>query len=154
MSSPSDHFECRWQASRLLLTAYLGAQALALFSLYCLDISPWAAALGALLCVAHGALVLPRAILLTHDLAYAGLRRDIDGWQIWSGRGSWQPVHLCNDSVVLPLIVILRFRLVCNGRLQRRVRSACIPCDAVAPDVHRRLRVRLKFSRRGSAEPG
>lgn len=154
MSSPSDHFECRWQASRLLLTAYLGAQALALFSLYCLDIPWWAAGLGALLCLAHSALALPRAVLLTHDQAYAGLRRDIDGWQIWSRRGSWQPVHLCNDSVVLPLIVVLRFRLVCNGRLQRRVRSACIPCDAIAPDVHRRLRVRLKFSRRGSAEPG
>ena len=154
MSSLSDHFECRWQASRLLLTAYLGAQALALFSLYCLDVSPWAAGLGALLCLAHAVLVLPRAISLSHRAAYAGLRRDIDGWQIWSEQGNWQPVHLCNDSVVLPLIVVLRFRLVCNGRLQRRVRSACIPFDAVAPDVHRRLRVRLKFSRRGSAEPG
>ena len=30
MSSRSDRFECRWQASRLLLTAYLIAQALAL----------------------------------------------------------------------------------------------------------------------------
>jgi toxin CptA len=154
VSSPSDRFECRWQASRLLLTAYLGAQALVLLSLYCLDISPWAAALGALLCLTHAALVLPRAIALNHGTAYTGLRHGIDGWQIWSKRDGWQDLHVCNDSVVLPLIVVLRFRLVCNGRLQRRVRSACIPFDAVAPDIHRRLRVRLKFSRRGSAEPG
>ena len=31
---------------------------------------------------------------------------------------------------------------------QRRVRAVCIPGAALAPDQHRRLRVRLKFSRR------
>ena len=79
MSSPSKHFECHWQASRLLLTLYLAALGLA-----------------------------------------------------------------------LPLAVVLRFRLV--G--ERRVRSLCIPRDALTRDAHRRLRVRLKFSRRRWAAPG
>jgi toxin CptA len=48
------------------------------------------------------------------------------------------------------MIVVLRFRL--QG--ERRVRSLCVPRDALAPDVHRRLRVRLRFSRRRWAAPG
>jgi toxin CptA len=48
------------------------------------------------------------------------------------------------------LLVVLRFRLV--G--ERRVRSLCIPNDALAADVHRRLRVRLKFTRNRWVAPG
>ena len=44
----------------------------------------------------------------------------------------------------LPWAVVLHFRL--SG--ERRVRGLCIPRDALARDVHRRLRVCLKFSRR------
>ena len=149
MSSPSS-FECRWQASRQLLAAYLLAQLFALGSLFLLDIAPWARLAGVLLCLAHGAWVLPRQILLTHPTAFSGLRRDADGWQLWSRAGGWQAVQLRPDSLALPLIVVLRFRL--SG--ERWVRSICVPRDALAPDVHRRLRVRLKFSRRRWAAPG
>jgi toxin CptA len=154
VSSRSDRFECRWQASRLLLTAYLVAQALALVSLYFLDVPLWASALGVLLCVMHGAWTLPGSILLTRASAFTGLRRDADGWQLWSERSGWQAVQLRRDSLALPLIVVLRFRLVGERRMVgRRVRGLCIPRDALPPEVHRRLRVRLKFSRRRWAAP-
>ena len=149
MSSPSS-FECRWQASRQLLAAYLLAQLFALGSLFLLDIAPWVRLAGALLCLAHGAWVLPRQILLNHRAAFSGLRRDADGWQLWSRAGGWQGVQLRPDSLALPAIVVLRFRL----RGEWWLRSICVPRDALAPDVHRRLRVRLKFSRRRWAAPG
>ncbi|MCF5706337.1 hypothetical protein GIV19_03420 [Pseudomonas syringae] len=148
MFSPNDRFECHWQASRLLLTTYLCVQALALFCLYWLDVPALIAAVGVALCVAHAGWVVPGSILLKRRTAFTGLQRDSHGWRVWSERGGWQPVQLCQDSLALPLVVILRFRLVRGGRPQRKVRSCCIPFDAQVPDVHRRLRVRLKFSRR------
>ena len=144
MSSPSNYFECRWHASGQLLAAYLAAQTLALISICLLSIPLWAHVLGVLLCLAHGVWVLPRHIRLTHANAFSGLRRDADGWQVWSRAKGWQAVQLRRDSLALPPMVLVRFSL----RGERRVRAVCIPRDALAPDQHRRLRVRLKFSRR------
>ena len=149
MSSPSNTFECRWHASRQLLAAYLLAQAFALGSLFLLSIPFWAGLLGAFACLAHAAWVLPRQILLSHPEAFCGLRRDADGWQLWNKADGWQAVQLRPDSLALPLIVVLRFRL-CG---ERRVRSFCMPRDSQAADLHRRLRVRLKCSRRRWAAP-
>lgn len=144
MSSPSNTFECRWHASRQLLAAYLSAQAFAMGSLFLLSIPFWASLLGACVCALHGFWVLPRQILLNHPKAFCGLRRDGDGWQVWNQADGWQAVQLRPDSLALPLIVVLRFRL----RGEWRVRSICVPRDSQAADLHRRLRVRLKFSRR------
>ncbi|WP_223487915.1 protein YgfX [Pseudomonas sp. A-RE-19] len=149
MSSPSNAFECRWHASRQLLAAYLLAQLFALGSLLLLSIPLWASLLGAFCCLAHGVWALPRQILLTHAQAFRGLRRDADGWQLWSEAQGWQPVQLRPDSLALPLVVVLRFRL----RGERCARAICVPRDSQAADVHRRLRVRLKFSRRRWAAP-
>ncbi|KAA0973925.1 protein YgfX [Pseudomonas sp. ANT_H12B] len=149
MSSPSNTFECRWHASRQLLAAYLLAQLFALGSLFLLSIPVWASLLGVALCVAHGCWVLPRQILLTHPQAFRGLRRDADGWQLWNQAAGWQPVQLRPDSLALPLVVVLRFRLAGEWR----VRAVCVPRDSQAADLHRRLRVRLKFSRRRWAAP-
>ncbi|MEE4895430.1 protein YgfX [Pseudomonas alliivorans] len=148
MFSPNDRFECRWQASRLLLTAYALVQVLSLSALWWLDVPVLIAAMGAALCVAHAAWVLPGSILLKRPGSFTGLQRDSQGWRVWSERGGWQSVQLCKDSLALPLVVILRFRLVSGGRPGRHVHSCCIPFDAQAPDIHRRLRVRLRFSRR------
>jgi len=147
--SPSNTFECRWHASRQLLAAYLLAQAFALGALFVLSIPLWASLLGVFACLTHAFWVLPRQVLLTHSDAFCGLRRDADGWQLWSQAGGWQAAQLRPDSLALPLIVVLRFRL----RGEWRVRSICVPRDAQAADVHRRLRVRLKFSRRRWAAP-
>ncbi|MFN3357565.1 MAG: protein YgfX [Pseudomonas sp.] len=142
MSSPSNRFECRWQASRLLLAAYLLAQLFALGALLFGDV-PFSS-LGLLLCLAHAAWVLPRHILLTHRSSIRGLRRDEDGWQLFSAERGWHSVQLRPDSLALPLIVVLRYR----AQGEWRVRCICVPKDSQAADVHRRLRVRLKFSRR------
>jgi toxin CptA len=149
VSSPSNHaFECRWQASRLLLAAYLLAQLFALCALLLLDLSY--SSLGLLVCLAHAAWVLPRHILLTHRSSIRGLRRDADGWHLFSAERGWHSVQLRPDSLALPLIVVLRYRV--PG--QWWVRSICVPGDSQAADVHRRLRVRLKFSRRRWLAPG
>ncbi|PBP37878.1 hypothetical protein CCL14_18355 [Pseudomonas syringae] len=153
MSSPSDRFECHWQASRLLVTAYLAVQSLALVALYWLDIAAWAAALCALMCLVHAVRVIPRSILLTHPAAFTALKRDHQGWQLWNACAGWQPVQLCPDSLALPWVVILRFRPIIAGRPGRSINSCCIPHDALTPDIHRRLRVRLKFSRHRWAAP-
>ena len=144
MSSPSNYFECRWHACGQLLAAYLAAQLLALISICLLSIPVWARVLGILLCLGHGFWVLPRHVLLTHPSAVTRLRCDADGWQLWSRGRGWQAVQLRRDSLALPRAVIVRFRV----RDEWRVRAVCIPADALAPDQHRRLRVRLKFSRR------
>ncbi|MET0847028.1 MAG: protein YgfX [Pseudomonas sp.] len=149
MSSPSNAFECRWHASRQLLAAYLVAQLFALGALFLLSIPLWGSLLGMILCVVHAIRLLPRQILLTHPQAYRGLRRDADGWQLWNQASGWQSVQLRPDSLALPMMVVLRFRL----RDERRVRSICVPHDSQAADVHRRLRVRLTFSRRRWAAP-
>jgi toxin CptA len=142
VSSPSNTFECRWQASRLLLAVYLLAQLLALGALLFLAL-PYSS-LGMLLCLAHAAWVLPRHILLTHRSSIRGLRRDEEGWQLFSAGRGWHRVQLRPDSLALPLIVVVRYRV--PG--QWWARSICIPKDSQHADVHRRLRVRLKFSRR------
>ncbi len=125
-----------------MLAAYLLAQLFALGALLFLDLS--CSSLGMLLCLAHAAWVLPRHILLTHRSSIRGLRRDADGWQLLSAERGWHSVQLRPDSLALPLIVVLRYRV--PGAWW--VRSICVPSDAQVADVHRRLRVRLKFSRR------
>jgi toxin CptA len=150
VSSPSDVFECHWQASRLLLAVYLLALALALIILFVVELPLWASLLGACTCLLHAAWALPRQILLRHPMAFTGLRRDESGWQLFNSRDGWQPVQLRPDSLALPVAVVLRFRLL--G--ERRVRGVCIPYDALPREAHRRLRVRLKFSRRRWAAPG
>lgn len=150
MSSPSERFECHWQGSRALLVAYLACQLLALIALSQLVIPVPFALLGLGTCVAHACWVVPRHILLNHPRAVTGLRRDPFGWQLYSTAGGWQAVQLRRDSVALPGLVVLRFRRA--G--QWFSRSLCIAPDALEPVQHRRLRVRLKFSRRRWAAAG
>jgi toxin CptA len=152
VSSLSDRFECHWHASRALSVAYLVVQLLALTSLCVLAVPGWAFILGFVLCLAHAAWVVPRSIMFNRSTAFTGLRRTVEGWQLWNQRDGWQPVQLCRDSMALPLFVVLRFRLA-DGSGRSRVQGVCIPQDAMAPDVHRRLRLRLKFSRRRWAAP-
>ncbi len=149
MSSPSNPaFECRWQASRGLLAAYLLAQLTALGALLSMHLP--LSSLGIFLCLAHAAWVVPRHILLTHRSSIRGLRRDADGWQLFSNERGWHGVQLRPDSLALPLVVVLRYRV--PG--QWWARSVCVPRDSQVADVHRRLRVRLKFSRRRWLAPG
>ena len=149
MSSPSDRFECHWRASAGLRAAYLASQAVALLALYCLALPAFITLPLALACLAHGLWVWPRSISLTHPAAFTSLRRTALGWELWSEAGGWQAVQLRPDSLALPALVVLRFRLVGEWR----VRGLCIPRDAMAPEPYRRFRLRLKFSRRRWAAP-
>lgn len=132
-----------------MLAAYLIGQLLALVSLILLEIPAWLGLAGIVMCLAHAAWVLPRYILLSHRYAVTGLRRDATGWQLWCAAEGWKPVQLQRDSLALPGLVVLRFRW--QGR--RWVHGLCIPGDALEPVQHRRLRLRLKFSRRRWAAP-
>jgi toxin CptA len=148
VSSPSEVFECRWQGSRLLLTAYLASLALAIITLAAVAMPLWLRGSILAACIAHASWAIPRRILLTHPEAITGLRRDSRGWQLFSRAQGWQPVQLCRDSLALPGLVVLRF--VRKGRWWAQ--SQCIARDALGHEQHRRLRVRLKFSRRRWAE--
>lgn len=149
MSSPSNHFECRWRPSRWLLTGYLSLQLLAWLALLLARIPALAGFLALAGCIGHAAWILSGPILLRRAGAYRGLRRTAFGWEIWSDAGGWQAIQLRPDSLALPALVVLRFRLA--G--QRRVRGLCIAADALPAAIHRRLRLRLKFSRRRWAAP-
>ena len=148
MSSPSEFFESRWQGSRLLLTAYLSCQVLALFAVWVSALPWWLSLAATAASVAHACWAIPRRILLTHPHAVTGLRRDLLGWRVFTCAQGWQPVQLRPDSVALPGLVVLRFRP--KGRWWAC--SQCVAGDALEPEQHRRLRVRLKFSRRRWAQ--
>nr|WP_221433842.1 protein YgfX [Pseudomonas sp. PLB05] len=77
------------------------------------------------------------------------LRHGAEGWQLWSPASGWQAVQLRPDSLALPLLVVLRYRL--PG--ERLTRSLCIARDSLTADAHRRLRVRLRFAPRRFAAP-
>lgn len=132
-----------------MLALYLAAQGLALAAI-ALSAAPfWLQLTCLLLCLAHAFYVVPRSVLLSSRNAWRGLRHDERGWHLYSERQGWQPIQLLPDSLALPLIVVLRFRL--PGR--RFAGSVCVPRDALPREQHRRLRVRLKFSRRRWAAP-
>jgi toxin CptA len=132
-----------------LLAFYALIQLLALLSLWLVEIPLWARVLGMPGCLAHAAWLVPRQLLLRGPDCHSALRHVAEGWQLYSDAAGWQPIQLRPDSLALPLIIVLRFRLA--G--QHRVRALCIARDSLPADVHRRLRVRLKFSRRRWAAP-
>jgi len=72
-----------------------------------------------------------------------GLRHDAQGWQLWSAQHGWRSIQLRTDSMAIPALVLLRYRCARHWFY----RSAVIPADSLSQDSHRRLRVRLKFSR-------
>lgn len=150
MSSRSDPFECRWRPSIRLLAVYLAAQSLAVLALLLAVIPLYLTLLGLLACALHAGFVLPRWILLRAESSMQGLRQNADGWQLWNERDGWQSVQLMADSLALPWLIVLRFRLAGSWL----PRSICIPADSLAPELHRRLRVRLRFSRSRWTAPG
>ena len=144
MSNPSKAFECHWQASRVLWLGYLLIFGLALLALLLAALPIWVQLLGGVFALLHGAWVVPRQILLGSPQAFTGLRHDASGWQLFNAAQGWQAVQLRPSSLALPWVVVLHFRLA--G--ERRMRGLCIPCDSLNHDLHRRLRLQLKFSRR------
>ena len=93
---------------------------------------------------------MPGRILLRAPGSLRALRHNAEGWQLWSEREGFQPVQLMPDSLALPALIVLRFRRSGDWLAH----SVCIPADALAPELHRRLRVRLRFSRNRWTAPG
>ena len=150
MSSRSDPFECRWRPSTGLLAVYFTAQAFAVLALLLADVPFHWKTLGLSLCLLHACRVVPRQILLREPVSLRALRHGAEGWQLWSERDGFQPVQLLPDSLALPSLIVLRFRRPGDWL----ARGVCIPADAMAPELHRRLRVRLRFSRNRWLAPG
>lgn len=144
MSSRSEPFECHWRPSRRLLALYLSCAGLALLALTLAALPWWVRLGGVLLVVAHALWCVPRTILLDHPRTFTALRHDERGWQLRNAAEGWVAVQLRPSSLALPQAVILHFRR--PG--QWFDRALCIPADSLDREVHRRLRVRLKFSRR------
>lgn len=149
MTSTIEPFECHWRPSRLLLCGYLLVVALACVAILLAELPGRWQVILLMLLLLHAAWVLPRQLLMRHAGAICGLRHDADGWQLYSERDGWQAAQLYPDSLALPPAIFLRFRL----KDQRWRRGLCIACDALPAAQHRRLRVRLKFSRRRWAAP-
>lgn len=133
----------------MLLALYAAVLLLAIVTLLVMPAPLWLWVPGLLLCLLHATWVVPTHILLARDASWRGLRHDQQGWSLWSRRTGWQPVQLRPDSIALPPAVVLRFTAPGDWF----VRSVCISRDAMSQEQHRRLRVRLKFSRRRWAAP-
>lgn len=141
---PIEPFECHWHASRAMLWAYLAISLLAVSAVFIADWPALWRALALLGLLAHSLFALPRQLLLTHPSAISGLKHDERGWQLFSKAKGWQSVQLLPESIALPALIVLRWRL--PGQWWGR--GLCIASDALEAHSHRRLRVRLRFSRR------
>lgn len=143
MSSQSKDFNCHWQPSRALLLGYVLIQ-LSVGVAVSISAAPaWLKALCCLAALLHALWVVPRQVLLSHPKAWRGLRCSAEGWQLWNAQHGWQPIQLRPDSLALPGLIVLRYRQ--PG--QWFSRGLCLMGDALPEDSHRRLRVRLRFSR-------
>ena len=150
MSNPSNPlFECSWQASGPLLSLYLAVLSLVYVTLLLIPAPLWFKASLFIFGLLHAVWVIPTHILLSRRSSCRALRHEEHGWSLWTRGSGWQPVQLRPDSIALPLVVILHYR-VSGSWLARAI---CIPRGAMSADQHRRLRLRLKFSRRRWAEP-
>jgi toxin CptA len=149
VSSRLKPFECRWSASAGLLRLHAVAA-------FAAGISPWLTAIPWTLKALLTLLVLwswqrvrQRQLQQRYPEVPRRLRHGAEGWQLWSPASGWQAVQLRPDSLALPLLVVLRYRL--PG--ERLTRSLCIARDSLTADAHRRLRVRLRFAPRRFAAP-
>ncbi len=132
-----------------MLSLYLAALMLSCVTLVVLPVPLWLQLAGLSLCLLHAVWVVPAYILLVRPSSWRALRHAEQGWSLWSRGSGWQPVQLKPDSIALPMVVILRYRVPGDWFS----RGICIPRDAMSVEQHRRLRLRLKFSRRRWAEP-
>ncbi len=143
MRGQNNRFACHWQPS-----LWLSVLALLISVLACI-----AVALSAIEAVWRSGILTLLAVQIAYQLFQLarieqpsqrrGIRRDDSGWQIWTAQRGWQAVQLRADSIAIPVLVLLRYRYA----HQWFYRSLLVGVDSLPVDSHRRLRVRLKFSR-------
>lgn len=137
-------FNCFWQPSVRLSQAVIGVLLLAGIAVGLAAIA-WFVKLGILILLS---LQIGQQWQYMRDCRLPYLRRGLrhtadQGWQLWSAGYGWRSVQLRADSIAIPALVLLRYR----SASQWFYRTALIPLDSLPQDSHRRLRVRLKFSR-------
>lgn len=137
-------FSCFWQPSHRLSQAVIVVLVLAAMAVILAAISVLLQ-LGILVLLAVQIALQWRQLSLAQQ---SSLRRGVrhstaHGWQLWSAQHGWRSVQLRAESIALPALVLLRYRYA----HQWFYRSVLIPADSLPQDSHRRLRVRLKFSR-------
>lgn len=149
MSSPIEPFLCHGRPSRRLLALHLSL--LGLLALAGMASALPLAVLNIVLLLAllQACQVLARYCMPQAFMAHQGLRHDAQGWWLQQGQGPWQPIMLRPASLVLPGLVVLRYRQ--PG--QWFDRALCLPADSLPAETHRRLRVRLRFARQAREAP-
>ena len=85
-----------------------------------------------------------RHVLLSDNSSVVSVRHSEQGWNLYFFDNEELDVELLRDSYIHPLLVILNFK---QGR--QRI-SVPLPFDALDPEQHRRLRVRLNGLRNES----
>lgn len=126
-----------------LLACYIALWVLALLAIALATLPLTLKALLWLACALHARWTLPRKLLLTHPYAWRAIRHDAQGWHLFSHALGWQAVQLRPYSLALPIGVSLSVKSANKPWVQ----NLFIARDALPIEVHRRLRVRLKFSR-------
>lgn len=137
-------FRCFWQPSLRLSQAVIVILLLAELAVVLAAVA-WLLKLGLLLLLT---LQIAQQWLQMRDYQQPSLRTGVrhnatQGWQLWNAQHGWRSVQLRADSMAIPALVLLRYRYA----HQWFYRSALILADSLPQDSHRRLRVRLKFSR-------
>lgn len=144
MLSPSNQtFLCFWQPSLRLSKLVLLVLLLACLAVF-LTALQWPLKL-CLLFILSVQISFHLCCLLQQQLPNrrVGLRHSAQGWQLWSAQHGWRSIQLRADSIATPALVLLRYRCAQHWFY----RSVVIPAGSLSQDSHRRLRVRLKFSR-------
>ena len=143
MRGPSNTFVCHWQPSLRLSGLALLMSCIACCAVVVAAVAwPWKLVL-LLLLVAQSGYQLYHLLHLQQPAQRRGLRRNQQGWQIWTAQQGWQSVQLRADSIAIPALVLLRYRYA----HQWFYRTLLVGVDSLSAENHRRLRVRLKFSR-------
>lgn len=143
MHDQNNSFTCHWQPSlRVSLLALL----MSLLACIAVAISalawPWKT-IALTVLVVQTVYQLMQILRLQQPSQRRGLRHTAQGWQIWDAQQGWRAVQLRADSIAIPLLVLLRYRYA----NQWFYRTLLVGVDSLSSDSHRRLRVRLKFSR-------
>lgn len=134
---------CFWQPSLRLSKLALLVLLLACLAVF-MSAIVWPLKLGLLLFLGVQVSFYLRRLQQQHlPCRRTGLRHSAQGWQLWSAQHGWRSIQLRADSMATPALVLVRYR----SARQWFYRSAVIPADSLSQDSHRRLRVRLKFSR-------
>ncbi|WP_407651315.1 protein YgfX [Denitrificimonas halotolerans] len=135
---------CFWQPSLRLSWAVLLISSLGYFAVFIAN-SHWGVKFGIVLLLSMH--VLRHLLILLHystPKLRLGLRYSTEtGWQLWCAQQGWRCIQLRSDSIAVPTLILLRYRFA--G--QRLYRAVVLPADCLPQDDHRRLRVRLRFSR-------